>query len=182
MFGPSYFGPTYFGTTYFASGSQVAAVVGFRSLFGFWTGGGGAPPGPEDVIEAIIEKWQATPALTAISARLWFDDRPAPVTYPYATLTQMGSRSFFNTGTGYWEAKLFQFDIHDTDQDRLADEFGPAVEENFDFCHLTFRNGYLMNFKRRSDRFNKLARIGVGSPFVWCRSYTYEVTVGRTLA
>lgn len=139
------------------------------------------PPTPRDIIEAVIRKWAATSALTAVSSRLYFDHRPAPGTYPYAALTEVGSKDVFNTGKGYWEDKLFRIAVYSEDQDWLLNIASPAVEATFDRPRFVFANGYQMAFKRRGSDFRKEPKIGVNTQIVWCKGYTYQAQVGRTL-
>lgn len=144
------------------------------------------PPGstPGDVVAAVSFLWSSTPAMVAISPKLYLKTAPRNPTYPYAVLTQQGERTRGNSaGLVYTEDKVFQFSIYHTDADALT-PMGVSLVSTFDPLNkskaLYFGNGYLQGFRRSGGNLIRMPGRASRATYLYQQTYMYAVTVRRT--
>jgi hypothetical protein len=141
-----------------------------------------------DFLDALIDAWAADAALAAAGIGTLHEDVDVDSDYPYAVVTGLGERKPLRTfGKGQVHEQHIRINIFSDDKDEaaalgaLARAFLESVQAN----PLTFDEGRQTDSHQTGGDLvlTRPRRPGVaGVPFVWLRSWTWQISWARDRA
>jgi hypothetical protein len=141
-----------------------------------------------DFLDALVDAWAADAALAAAGIGTLHEDVDVDSDYPYAVVTGLGERKPLRTfGKGQVHEQHIRINVFSASRDEaaalgaLARAFLESVQAN----PLTFDEGRQTDSHQTGGDLvlTRPRRAGVdGVPFVWLRSWTWQISWARDRA
>jgi hypothetical protein len=141
-----------------------------------------------DFLDALIDAWAADAALAAAGIGTLHEDVDVDSDYPYAVVTGLGERKPLRTfGKGQVHEQHIRINIFSDDKDEAAalGALARAFLESIQANPLTFDEGRQTDSHQTGGDLvlTRPRRPGVaGVPFVWLRSWTWQISWARDRA
>jgi hypothetical protein len=138
-----------------------------------------------DFLDALVDAWAADAALAAAGIGTLYEDVDVDSGYPYAVVTGLGERKPLRTfGKGQVHEQHIRVNIFADDKDEAAalGALARAFLESIQANPLTFDEGRQTDSHQTGGDLilSNRRRAGVdGVPFVWLRSWTWQISWAR---